>query len=238
MGCGVAGGSDELNPQGNSGWFPEGAELNQDGRSLPELNSASWQKIVWAPGSVVNVSWSINANHGGGYQYRLCKKSSWPTEECFQATPMKFASRSTFIQYCPQEQQLAQMCCDSETYKDNGKCTQAYEQCGEAVAYSAVDVNTGTIPAGSTWRMNPILLAKAVQGDQALRLADGKEAHRHRITSLHLLVATHPGAQIACHIAGMIGWVVLVQEEGATTWVRCGLSISISTLWTSLWCLM
>ena len=27
----------------------------------------------WKAGATVEVSWAIEANHGGGYQYRLCK---------------------------------------------------------------------------------------------------------------------------------------------------------------------
>ena len=29
---------------------------------------------VWKSGTEVNVSWAITANHGGGYQYRLCPR--------------------------------------------------------------------------------------------------------------------------------------------------------------------
>ena len=35
---------------------------------------------------MAEVAWAIQANHGGGYQYRLCKKSEKPTEECFQVS--------------------------------------------------------------------------------------------------------------------------------------------------------
>ena len=33
-----------------------------------------------------NASWAVIANHGGGYQYRLCRKIKGyeVTEECFQ----------------------------------------------------------------------------------------------------------------------------------------------------------
>ena len=30
--------------------------------------------VVWTAGETVEVSWAIEANHGGGYQYRLCKR--------------------------------------------------------------------------------------------------------------------------------------------------------------------
>ena len=64
--CGVVGGSDQLDPSSggppNSGWVPDGMKLNQDGRTLKEL---SGPKTVWKAGSTVNMSWSVNANHGG-----------------------------------------------------------------------------------------------------------------------------------------------------------------------------
>ena len=43
------------------------------------------------PGSrlqVVETLWSIRANHGGGYQYRLCPLEDTLTEECFKKMPM------------------------------------------------------------------------------------------------------------------------------------------------------
>ena len=36
------------------------------------------------------MAWGIAANHGGGYQYRLCPAGEDPTEECFQKTPLEF----------------------------------------------------------------------------------------------------------------------------------------------------
>ena len=44
----------------------------------------------------------MNANHGGGYSYRLCKipeeGPSGLTEECFQRTPLFFASNEQWVQ--------------------------------------------------------------------------------------------------------------------------------------------
>ena len=59
------------------------------------------EKATWKIGSAVDVEWSIYANHGGGYSYRLCKKVQGKdaTEECFQRTPLDFASDSTTIKY-------------------------------------------------------------------------------------------------------------------------------------------
>ena len=49
--------------------------------------SSSCSKLI----AVLQVSWAISANHGGGYQYRLCALDDMDglTEKCFQRTPLK-----------------------------------------------------------------------------------------------------------------------------------------------------
>ena len=54
---------------------------------------------TWARGSVVRTRFQISANHGGGYQYRLCKASERLTEACFQARPLAFANEKHTIRY-------------------------------------------------------------------------------------------------------------------------------------------
>ena len=39
---------------------------------------------TWRVGDAVDASWALVANHGGGYQYRLCPADSPLTEACFQ----------------------------------------------------------------------------------------------------------------------------------------------------------
>jgi len=84
----------------------------------------------WAAGSQQEVSWSIYANHGGGYSYRLCPKSSNLTEDCFQRHPLQFVGNESWIQYG-----------NDETNR---------------TAISATRVSEGTHPAGSQWTKNPI----------------------------------------------------------------------------------
>ncbi|MBS90668.1 MAG: hypothetical protein CMN64_22860 [Sphingobium sp.] len=79
-------------------------------------------------GSTVEVSWGIAANHGGGYQYRLCPKSAPLTEECFQRMPLAFASEKQTLR-------LAN---------------------GTSLSIAGTFVSTGTTPRGSTWAMNPV----------------------------------------------------------------------------------
>ena len=59
----------------------------------------------WVAGGTAEVSqghWE--SNHGGGYQFRLCKASDFSSdgqknEECFQRSPLDYASDQSWIQY-------------------------------------------------------------------------------------------------------------------------------------------
>lgn len=83
--------------------------------------------VVWAAGSTVEAKWSIRANHGGGYQYRLCPASSPLTEECFQRSPIPFANR-TWLEF----------------------------RNASRLEIQNVFLSEGTRPAGSAWAMNPL----------------------------------------------------------------------------------
>jgi len=37
-------------------------------KTLPKMPS----QVTWKAGETVEVAWALQANHGGGYQYRLC----------------------------------------------------------------------------------------------------------------------------------------------------------------------
>ena len=92
--CGVNSGATTSFPMpfasGNGGTF------GSHGSDLPPLSS---KNAVWKIGSVVEASFALYANHGGGYSYRLCKPDATgkPTEACFQKTPLQFATDSTQI---------------------------------------------------------------------------------------------------------------------------------------------
>ncbi len=49
--------------------------------------------MKWEQGSTVEVSWSIEANHGGGYLYRLCPADSELDEDCFRKNPLEFTGK-------------------------------------------------------------------------------------------------------------------------------------------------
>jgi len=121
--CGRAGGGPVVT--GGKGDYTKTkyAQLGMLGSKLPKQPSGA----VWKAGSVVETLWSIRANHGGGYQYRLCPLGSALTEECFKKTPMEFAGNSSMMM-------------------SNGKM----------LPLESRFTTEGTTPAGSTWQMNPI----------------------------------------------------------------------------------
>ena len=120
--CGVASGSDKDNSLAG-GFAPPGNKIGDRGSKLPVVN-----KTAWVAGSVVEVSWGISANHGGGYQYRLCPADEEITEECFQRTPLPFASKTHKLRF--------------------GN--------GNEIEIPATYVTEGVEPAGSMWAKQPI----------------------------------------------------------------------------------
>ena len=78
----------------SSGYKPNA----QKGAEVPK-GYAAWSKgsevlpvgnaTVWKAGGLAEVAWSIAAQHGGGYSYRLCPKGQALTEECFQLNPLE-----------------------------------------------------------------------------------------------------------------------------------------------------
>jgi len=130
--CGLAGGGAIIHP-GNGATAPTGVAQGADGRNLPE-----GPKQQWPQGSMQFVAWSISANHGGGYAYRLCPKSGELTEACFQSNHLQYTSDQSWIQY-------------GLNIKNR-------------TAIPATRVDTGTYPAGSVWTKNPIPACGQVNG--------------------------------------------------------------------------
>lgn len=119
-------------PGGGSSYGPKGETLN-----FPDL-----AETAWAPGSEVEVGWSVSANHGGGYSYRLCKlpEGGKPalTEACFQGTPLEFVGNTSWIQYAN----------DTKSRK----------------AFTAVRTTAGTTPTASQWTKNPVPPCQGADG--------------------------------------------------------------------------
>mmetsp|Transcript_48428 Transcript_48428/g.134237 ORF Transcript_48428/g.134237 Transcript_48428/m.134237 type:complete len:262 (-) Transcript_48428:277-1062(-) len=126
--CGVAGG--RVPGQGPGGF---GAEyVNTTNAKIGDLGSATLPAhdsgVVWKAGTEVEVAWALQANHGGGYSYRLCPLGSTLDEECFNQHPLKMVGESTL------------------RWGGVG---------GRTLAFDAVNVTTGT-KAGVMWRKNPV----------------------------------------------------------------------------------
>lgn len=128
--CGMAGG--RLPSGGGFGaTYVNTAHAKQGDMGSKTLPRAPPQ-TTWRAGEEVEVSWSILANHGGGYQYRLCPANQPLTEECFQKTPLPFVGMQSFRW-------------DAEEGVG-----------GKQTFFQGTYVSEGTTPAGSTWAMNPI----------------------------------------------------------------------------------
>ena len=150
--CGVNSGSDPSFPDPPA----SGQKQFANGTDLPPTR----EKATWKIGSAVDVEWSIYANHGGGYSYRLCKKVQGKdaTEECFQRTPLDFASDSTTIKY--------------------------YDGSRAPFDIKAATTNVGTWPTGSQWRKNPIPMCNCDMGTgchQKKDQVDYKRLPKHTI---------------------------------------------------------
>lgn len=126
--CGTAGG--RIPGQGKGGYGAQyqnttHAKDGDLGSRLPHMPSG----VTWRAGDEVEVSWTLQANHGGGYSYRLCPLASKLEEDCFQKNPLNFVGQSAF-----------------RWGGRNGKMHY----------FNATYVTEGTTPAGSMWAMNPI----------------------------------------------------------------------------------
>ena len=92
---------------------------------------------------MAEAAWAIQANHGGGYSYRLCKRNpdsdnSELTEECFQKIPLSFEGDMQYVQY------------GTDTSDRQG--------------FVANRTSEGTVPAGSQWTKNPIPACNSPDG--------------------------------------------------------------------------
>jgi len=95
-------------------------------------------QATWKVGSEVEIKWGLRANHGGGYQLRLCPASAELTEACFQQMPLPFVG----MQYLQQVNESERTLVDSKYAYANG-----------TVAAITAD---GQTPTGITWAMNPL----------------------------------------------------------------------------------
>merc|ERR1711920_603597 len=126
--CGSAGG--RIPGQGKGGF---GAEyVNTTHAKIGDLGSKTLKPfstgVKWAAGEEYEVAWTIQANHGGGYAYRLCPLSKKLDEDCFNQYPLKMVGKSAL------------------RWGGVG---------GRTLEFEPVTVTEGT-KAGVMWRKNPV----------------------------------------------------------------------------------
>lgn len=111
-----------------------------------------------------DVGWSIFANKGGGYAWRLCPKSRTGqpdnvtlTEECFQAGHLEYVSDLSWIQYGgdggggdngDNQSGGGGLGGGADSRRGIRKTGRTY--------FNASRVSEGTWPSGSTWTKNPV----------------------------------------------------------------------------------
>ena len=175
-----------------------GQPIFANGTDLPALKNTT----TWAAGSVVEASWSIYANHGGGYSYRLCKKdgsaSGGVTEECYQQTPLDFATDTTEIRYV-----------------DGSRAP---------FLINATTTDKGTWPVGSQWRKNPIPMCgcdigTGCGGKKAAveKAAEEEEARGRALFAAKLLEGDAGGKQCKAVLREFCG-----NDPATNTCLKCG----------------
>jgi hypothetical protein len=113
-----------------SGGFPAfGIPQGKRGSEMPKL----MKDTVWIAGAVAEVAWAIQANHGGGYQYRLCPSSSESSEACFQKMPLRFVGSTQWIQF-----------------------GHGMDQNNRTEIPATTVTGNRVLPVDSTWRKNPV----------------------------------------------------------------------------------
>ena len=69
------------------------AKIGQKGSMLPPLPSGS--QATWKAGRAYEVGWTVAANHGGGYSYRMAPADGPLSEETFGKLALDFVGNST-----------------------------------------------------------------------------------------------------------------------------------------------
>eukprot|EP00939_MAST-03C_sp_MAST-3C-sp1_P000416 g416.t1 len=130
--CGVAGGRFRGQGTGGAGAQFQNSSLAKQydlGSELP----AMLPQAAWKIGDAVEVGWTVQANHGGGYAYRLAPADAPLTEDTFRKTPLDFVGLSKL--------------------RWDGNPDTEIEFDSEEKGWQT---DVGTTPEGSMWRKNPI----------------------------------------------------------------------------------
>jgi len=104
--------------------------------------------VTWKAGDAVEVAWSVLANHGGGYQYRLCPASEALTEECFHRMPLPFVGQQSLRW----DRKIGSRS-DAGGVAGRGDASSADSK---QIWFDGTYVTNGTVPTGSQWARNPL----------------------------------------------------------------------------------
>ena len=109
------------------GVFSGGAGMDPHGRDMLDLPANA--STTWIAGETARVGWAIDANHGGGYAFRMCPMNSSLAEDCFQSGHLNFANDIQQL-IAPNGTVIAEL--------------------------NAIRTRIGTFPIGSAWTRNPV----------------------------------------------------------------------------------
>mmetsp|Transcript_11289 Transcript_11289/g.34789 ORF Transcript_11289/g.34789 Transcript_11289/m.34789 type:complete len:307 (+) Transcript_11289:124-1044(+) len=157
---GTAGlGNPDFNPCGRNSGDKTGAlppstaypnDVNMPGTELPPVAGTA---ATWKAGSTQEVEYGIYAHHAGGVSYRLCKLGddgmAGVTEDCFQQTPLDFASDNTTVKY--------------------------HDGSRDPFQIAATTTAEGTYPKGSQWRKIPVPMCNCDYGTMCKNGWDNKK---------------------------------------------------------------
>lgn len=130
--CGSAGGRHPWQPTGAAGAQYRNTSLTKQGDLGSELPPMTSQ-ATWKAGGSYEVGWTVAANHGGGYAYRMAPLDSPLSEQAFRKTPLDFVGNS-----------ILRWGGDDATQLEFNSTARGWE------------TDEGTVPLGSQWRKNPI----------------------------------------------------------------------------------
>jgi hypothetical protein len=130
--CGSAGGRLPGQPTGAAGAQYQNTTLSKEGdlgSNLPPMPS----QATWKAGESYEVGWTVAANHGGGYAYRMAPADGPLNEATFGKLPLDFVGNS-----------ILRWDGDYSTQVEFNTTERGWE------------TSVGTVPEGSMWRKNPI----------------------------------------------------------------------------------
>jgi hypothetical protein len=113
-----------------------GIYVNTSHAKLGDAGSESLPKTgagpTWSAGMSYEVTWTIEANHAGGYLYRLAPADGPLNEETFNKMPLEFVGQQGF------------------------RWAGGPAHGGSEHFFNGTYVSVGTVPTGSKWSLNPV----------------------------------------------------------------------------------